>query len=269
MTRIVVVLLVCGALLIGLVQGCGARVEVAKDKVMQRIDSFLGDMDVKRKKIELSVNGLNEGISGLRKAKIKAQVCNDQINLQAKPVEERLAGMDSALKTLRGYLGAAKPVEIAGKSYTHEQVKDLASRVLTARKPLTVQLAGLKASRARLNKVVGTLERKQQEAESRLSDIEGQLAVIDSNRIALTAMKRSAEAVGETDMSLTKNLARLQEQVTSLFGDVEAELRSEDERWGEVAANKEIDSVETLVTKLQTSSDTASEIDRALAASKR
>ena len=65
MTRIAVVVVVCGALLVGLVHGCGARVEVAKDKAMQRIDSLLGSMDVKRKEIELSVTGLKEGIDGL------------------------------------------------------------------------------------------------------------------------------------------------------------------------------------------------------------
>ena len=36
MTRIAVVVVVCGALLGGLVHGCGARVEVAKDKTMRR-----------------------------------------------------------------------------------------------------------------------------------------------------------------------------------------------------------------------------------------
>ena len=108
--------------------------EVAKDRLKEKIDSLLGSMDVKRKEIEIGVNGLKEGINGLRKAKIKAQVCADQIQRQAMPQEEKLASMDTALKTLRVHLEAAKPVEIAGKTYSPQELKDLASRVLTARK---------------------------------------------------------------------------------------------------------------------------------------
>lgn len=269
MTRIAVVVVVCGALLVGLVHGCGARGEVAKDRLKEKIDSLLGSMDVQRKEIEIGVNGLKEGINGLRKAKIKAQVCADQIQRQAMPQEEKLASMDTALKTLRVHLEAAKPVEIAGNTYSPQELKDLASRVLTARKACSVQLTGFHDSQARLGKVVGTLERKQQDAEKRLADIEGQLAVIDSNRIALTAMQKSAQVMGETDGSLAANLNRLQEKVTSLYGDVEAELRCEDERWGEAAAIKEIDTVESLVARLQNSHDTAAEIDRIVGGPKR
>jgi len=109
--------------------GCGARVEVAKDKVKQKIDSLLGTMDVKRKEIELGISGLKEGIDGLRKAKIKAQVATEQLGRQAFPQEEKLASMDSALKTLRGHLEGDKPVEIAGKTYSPAELKELADRV--------------------------------------------------------------------------------------------------------------------------------------------
>ena len=72
-------------------------------------------MDVKRKEIEFSVNGLKEGINGLRRAKIKAQVSDDQIERQAKPQEERLASMDAALKTLRGHLQPASRSRLPGR----------------------------------------------------------------------------------------------------------------------------------------------------------
>jgi predicted nucleic acid-binding Zn-ribbon protein len=225
MTRIAVVVVVCGALLVGLVHGYGARVEVAKDKAMQRIDSLLGSMDVKRKEIELSVNGLKEGIDGLTRAKIKAQVCGDQVQRQAKPQEERLASMDSALKTIREHLEAGKPVEIAGKTYSPAELNELADRVIQARKVSAGQLDGLHEAQGRLQKVVVTLERKQQEIQNHLTEIEGQVAVIDSNRIALTAMQRSAEAMGESDGSLAKSLDHLQDKVNGLFADVEVELR--------------------------------------------
>ena len=262
MTRIAVVVVVCGALLIGLAHGCGARLEVAKDKIGAKIDSMLGSMDVKRKEIELSVSGLKDGIDGLRRAKIKAQVSGDQIQRQAKPQEERLASMDSALKTLRGHLEVGKPVEIAGKTYSPAELNELADRVIQARKASAGQLDGLHEAQGRLQKVATTLERKQQEVQNRLTEIEGQVAIIDSNRIALMAMQRSAEVMGESDGSLAKSLDHLQDKVNNLFADVEVELRTEDERWGATAATKEIDTVEGMVAGLQKPQDRIAEIDR-------
>jgi hypothetical protein len=153
MSRIVVAVVVCVALVVACVYGCGARVEVAKDKIQARIDSILGTMDVKRKEIEISVANLKEGIDGLRRAKIKAQVCDDQIHRQAKPQEEKLSDMDSALKILKGHLQTGKPVEIAGKTYSQAELKDMAARIMEARKACAGQLAGLHESQGRLQKV--------------------------------------------------------------------------------------------------------------------
>ena len=265
MNRIVAVL-VCVALVMACVFGCGARMEVAKDKIQAKIDSILGTLDVKRKEIEISVANLKEGIAGLRKAKIKAQVSDDQIHRQAKPQEEKLATMDVALKVLRGHLASGKAAEIAGKTYTAQEVQDMADRVMEARKACATQLAGLHESQGRLQKVAATLERKQHDTEGRLASIEGQLAVIDSNRIALTAMQQSAAVLGECDGTLAKSLDKLQDKVNSLHADVEVDLRCEDEKWAETeAATKEIDSVDATVARLQGSRDTVSEIDKILA----
>jgi len=242
-----------------------ARVKVAEDKIKEKVDSILGTMDVKRKEIELAVNGLKEGIDGLRRAKIKAQVSEEQIQRQARPQEDRLAQMDEALKTLRGHLETAQPVEIAGKTYTPEGLKRMADRVLEARKTCSQQLEGLHDAQVRLQKVVSTLERKQREAESRLTAVEGQIAAIDANRIALTAMQQSAQVMGEDDGNLAKSLDRLQTKVNDLFADVEAELRFQDEKWAETeTATKEIDLVEAVVGRLQKPPDTVVEIDRIL-----
>ena len=64
------VVIVCGVLASALVLGCGARLEVAKDKLREKIDSVLGTMDVERKEIEISVTGLREVGAGLGTAGI-------------------------------------------------------------------------------------------------------------------------------------------------------------------------------------------------------
>jgi chromosome segregation ATPase len=256
--RNIVVLVLC----LALAPGCGSRCEVAKDKALKQIDALLGTIEVKRKEVEVGIDGLKQGLNGLRKAKIKAQVSRDQIQRQATPLEERLAGIDRALTTLRGHLEAESSVEIAGKTYSAQDVKDLAARVLQARQTCAVQLDGFRSARARLDKVVTTLEHKQREVEGRLASIESQVATIDANRNALEAMRRSAEALGNNDTSLKRGLDHLQAKVNDLYAEVEGELRYEDERWEETA--KEIDSVEGVVARFQEPRDVVGEIDRIL-----
>jgi chromosome segregation ATPase len=171
--------------------------------------------------------------------------------------------MDAALKTLREHLTAGKPADIAGKTYTAQEVREMAERIVQARKVCATQLEGLHDSQARLRKVASALERKQSDAETRLAQIEGQLAVIDSNRIALTAMQESAKVLGENDGTLTKSLDKLQGKVDDLFADIEVGLRCEDARWAETdAATKEVDAVETTLARLQDSHDMVTEIDK-------
>jgi hypothetical protein len=268
MKRFVFATVACGALAVALVYGCGARGQVAKDKVMARIDVLLGSMDVQRKEIELAVGGLKEGIDGLRRAKIKAQVCGDQLSRKTTPEEEKLGKMNEALRTLRAHLESTEPVELAGKTYSPAELKVLADRVLSARKTCTAQLDALHDAQARLHKVVQTLDRKQQDTQNRLTDIDGQVAVIDSNRIALTALQQSAAAMGENDGSLTKSLDKLEEKVASLHADVETELRCEDAKWSD-DANKEINATDAVVAGLRNSRDTVAEIEQILGSSKK
>ena len=259
------VIVVCGALATALALGCEARMEVAKERVRNKIDSLLGSMDVKRKEIEISVNGLKEGINNLRKAKIRVQVSNEQIQREARPLEERLVNTDSALKTLRGHLEASEPVEIAGKTYNQEELKDLADRILRARKVYVGQLDGFHSAETRLNKVATTLERKQQDLQQHLTDIEGQLVVIDSNRIALEAMQQSAEAMGEMMPVWLRASTIYKRRLMPLYADIEVGLRTEDARWAEDLATKEIDATQSLVAEIQNPRDTIAEIDQILA----
>jgi hypothetical protein len=259
------VIVVCGALASAFAISCEARMEVAKEKVRNKIDSLLGTMDVKRKEIEISVNGMKEGINNLRKAKIRVQVSNDQIPREARPLEEKIVNTDSALKTLRGHLEAAKSVELAGKTYNQEELKALADRILRARKVCVGQLDGFHSAATRLDKVATTLERKQLDLQMHLGDIEGQLVVIDSNRIALIAMQKSAEAMGENDRSLAQSLDHLQKKVNALYVDIEVGLRTEDARWAEDLATTEIDATQSLISKMQNPRDTIAEIDQILA----
>jgi len=249
----------CLAIVVLLTVGCEATSQVAREKALAQIDSLLGTIDVKRKEIELSVGALKDGLAGLWKAKITAQVKLDQLDRTARPVEERLTTIDDTLKTLRGHLKSGLAVEIAGRRYSQDDLKVMAQQVIAEGKVAAEKLSVLWDSQARLKKVVATLDRKQQEYEQKLSAIENRVAVIDASRIALTAMKDAAEAMGGGDQGLARSVEKLDEKVSDLYAEVQTELVVEDARWEEAAT------IDKFIVNLQKRTDTIEAINKLLA----
>lgn len=105
--------------------GCGARTEVAKKRILEKIDSMLGELDVKREEIAQSVTAMKKGIDGLRQAKIKAKVKADQIDRKLEPIEQRIAEIDATLAKIRDPLASGEPYEIGGKTYSQAELKAL------------------------------------------------------------------------------------------------------------------------------------------------
>ena len=67
----------------------------------------------------------------------------DQLDEKAKPFEEKVAQCDQTLVRLRDLLNADKPADIAGKTYSVAELKDMAGKVIQARKDAEKQIDGL------------------------------------------------------------------------------------------------------------------------------
>ena len=261
----IVAVSVCGLLLFGLtMSGCNARKEVVKEIVLKKIDTLLGSMDVQRKEIDLSVVALKEGLAGLRKSKIKAKVQFDQLERKVSPIEEKVTTIDQTLKTLREHLQSEQNVELAGRSYSPQELQVMANQVIAERKGLSDQLHGLHDAQARLQKVVSSLERKQKDYDLKLSVIESQIEAIDSNRIALTAMQDAAQAMDAGDASLTDSVEKLEEQVNHLYAEVQTDLIMEDAKWDDSDEAQQLTSVDAFIAATQQPADTISMISKLL-----
>lgn len=264
MKRILLVVLLGTAMV-----GCGARGEVAKEKVLKQIDNLLGKMDVERKQIQIEMKGLKDGVEGIRKAKIKAQVKDDQIKAEVEPVQEQMGKVDDVLKKLRPHLEATKPVEIAGKSYAPNEIKETADKLLKARKQLSDKASALKTVETSLEQTVSGLEKQQDTYQQKLQKLEAQVAQIDAQSVALKAKQEAAAAMGNADQTLSASVDGLQEKVNNLLAETKADLQAEDEKWNETATDKQIDSLDSTLSKFQGSGDTASEIDKILGGAKK
>jgi len=240
--------------------GCGVRGQVAKEKVIQRIDSMLGTMDVKRKEIETSFASLEDAMHGLRKAKIKAQVKQDQISRKSELAAVHVGQLDETLRTLRTRLTGDVKAPVNGRTYSSAEIAGMTQQVIAERQDAVKQRDGFQLAISRLSKVVGTLESKQSHYESKLSEIQHQLTVIDSNRIALTAMQDAAAVMNDSDKSFANNVAQLEDKVNDLFADVEAGLMIENIHWQDGEAS----TIDQIVAAMQSPDDLVSKIDAIL-----
>jgi hypothetical protein len=140
----------------------------------------------------------------------------------------------------------------------------MATKMLDERKTRVAMLDGLKQARSALEKTVSTLQAKEDKYKSTLARLESQVAEIDAKMIAAKAMKEASLSMGDSDQSLDSNVANLETKIKDLFVDVEVAIRSEGEKWDQAAATKQIDSVDTILTKLEGPTSTAAEIDKIL-----
>ena len=140
----------------------------------------------------------------------------------------------------------------------------MAGRVLGARKDYVAQQDGLREAEQSLQRVVSTLESKQQGYEQRLFRLEGQIAEIDAKRVELKSMQDASVVMGENEEHLARSVDQLEDQVLDLFADVQAELWVEDEKWNAASLETELISADAIVATTQDPSDMIAEIDRVL-----
>jgi phage shock protein A len=245
------------------------RAEVAKKKLLDRLDDMLGKLEVQRQEIDDGIKATKQAVEGIRKAKIKAQVKCDQLDEKAKPFEEKMAQCDQTLIRLRDLLKADQPADIAGKTYAVADLKEMAGKVIQARKDAEKQINGLKTARESMQKVVASLGKQQQTLEGRLTDLQGQVAKLDAEMSAAKAMKEASASMGDKDATLAANLDTLEEKVATLSADVRAELQSESAKWLEAKADKAISDVDAFSRDSQQPTDTVAEIDKILGPAKK
>jgi type VII secretion effector (TIGR04197 family) len=272
MKRAVLIVAMIGAGGAYLLSGCSdankARIDVAKKKVLDRIDDALGKMDVQKAEIDNGIKSAKQAADGVRRAKVRAQVNLDQINEKVRPFEERISQCDQTLMKLRDALAANMPATIGGKTYSVDDLKDMAGKVIAARKDAETQINGFKSAREAMTKQVALLTKTQQGIETKIATLQSQMAKLDSEIVAAKAMKQSSAAMGDGDSSLAENLNELERKIAALSADAQSELALETDRWSAANAEKAISDVDAFIRDSQKSGDTVAEIDRILGGKK-
>jgi chromosome segregation ATPase len=265
MKRAIVIILGClvvGAAIFAFVGP--AHWGVAKDQLLGQIDKLLGETEVQKKQIELQVGNARKAVETLAEAKIKAQVRSEQMAKKVAAQEEKLNELKTYLATLRDHLGAEQPVVLAGKTYSKDELKALADKVIKLHKEGSAELESLKRSQANLDLATASLADRHKDANSKLVAMENRVREFDAKIEQLKAMREARQAVGDRDLTLAANFQQLEKQIDDLHAKTEAELRLEEERWKTLNPARELDEIERIVIASKGLDGTLSEIDRIL-----
>lgn len=243
------VALVLGASIVG----CGARMEIAKETILEQIDSVLGATDVKRKEIELSLVKFEQGIEVVRRAKITAEVKRDQMGRKMESLSDQIQRIDKTLTSLGTQLVKESEADSSGEK--QESSKRSIDRLVRHRKDLSKQRQSFATVDKTLTTVHDSLAQRQAQYETRLAEINGMLSVIDAERIAFVTMKEAGQVMPSGDDSLALGLSKLTEDIDSLHSTIKIDLRMEEERWKEIEQQGNVDLVEDTLVNGQTTDD--------------
>ncbi len=241
-----------------------ARVDVVKKNVLDKLDDMLGKMDVQKAEIDNGIKSAKQGAEGVRKAKVRAQVSLDQLDEKVRPFEEKIVQCDQSLTKLRDAIAADMPSTIAGKTYSVAELKEMAGKVIAARKDTSTQISGFKSARETMTKQVVMLTKTQQGIETKIAGLQSQMVKLDSEIVAAKAMKQASAAMGDPNSSLAENLDELERKIATLSADAKSELALETDRWSSTNTEKTINDVDAFIRDSQKTTDTLSEIDAIL-----
>lgn len=241
-----------------------ARVDVAARKLVDKLDDALGKLDVQKAEIDNGIKSAKLAVDGVRKAKIKAQVSLGQLDEKVRPHQDNVAKCDETLAKLRDAIKADKPADFGGKTYSIDDLKGIAGKVIQARKASEDKVKGFDTARQSLQNVVTTFSNRQQELETRISNLQSTNSKLDAEMAAVKAMKQASSTMGDGSMSLMENLDELEAKLASLSADVQGELAGESEKWSSAGADSDLSDVDAFINAAQTPSDPVAEIDQIL-----
>ncbi len=254
MKRLVVLCVLC-------ISGCGARVEVAKEKILAHVDALLGEIDVKRKEAEIGIRNMDVGLDQLKRGKIEARVKEAHFAERVAEIQGKIADADKALGRLRDYLKENKEVALSGKKFSPDQLKEMAQTALDARKRLAIELEGVKTARDRLGAVAATLEGREKAGRDKVKALNLLLEEVDAKAVALKSMKDASTLAGG---GAALDFAKVEQQVKELATKIDVELAFHDEKLKDASTASIPQSIDSVVRQTSTASDVVANIDAIL-----
>jgi len=262
---ILMISLLAGVYVATTTTGCGARAQVAGDKVMDKIDKWLGELDVKRKEIANSIDELENAVERTHKAKVSAEVRLEEIDKKAKPIQKRIDGIKVYLAEINPHLTATEEVVIQGKTMSPEQIKKTAATLLDAYETSNQEMGALNATQETYKRTFDLLSREHEVSSKQMATLKKKLDEIDIKKKALDDMKTAQTILGESG-SISDKFSDLEVEINDLFIEVETEMRVESGKVAqrEAALENSSDAIDKILNDMESADKTQARIDAIL-----
>lgn len=265
-------LLWCAPLVVGLVSlallgtsGCGARAEVAKDKVLAQLDKVLGELNVKEKQIDLKRKELNTEMQVVREKKFNAAVRLELLTKRQETSKQELEKLKAGLGRVQPMMEKAKTdgkVELNGKDVSADELNRMATDLINRVKSKESEIGSQQTSIDALDRSAKFLAGQEKAAVDMLGKLDLKISEIKDKKIAIDAVKSATSMVGN-DTSINDKISSLSKEIDNMFVDVETAMRVEEQKLEDLKS--QTSSADELLTETGSDIDaTMSEIDAIL-----
>jgi len=245
--------------------GCGARAEVAKDKVLAQLDKVLGELNVKQKDIDLKRKELSNEMQVVREKKFNAAVRLELLTKKQDVSKQELDKLKQGLARVQPKMEEAKAngkIELNGREVTADELNRMATDLINRVKSKESEINSQQTSVDALKRSAEFLASQEKAALDMLGKLDLKIAEIKDKKIAIDAVKSASSVVGN-DTSINDKISALSKEIDNMFVDVETAMRVEEEKLNDLKS--QTTSADELLTETGSDLDaTMSEIDAIL-----
>ena len=255
--------LVIGGLVVAIaavaIIGCGPRAQVAGKKIMDKIDKALGELDVKRQKIENKMNEVQTQMDEVKKGLYSTEARLEVLENKKKKSEEVIEDIKSKLVEVDKLVNEVKESEEKsivrnGVTYSAEQVDSAAKQIIKDFELEQTKLSGLNTAYEALKESVAFLKDQKEKSSTMMTELEQKLAVIDSKKDALDTVRKNTILAGDNE-SISESLASLAEEIEELEISVNTDWNIQQDKMDEISsASTNIDDMLSSPDQLESTS---------------
>ncbi|MCE2792905.1 MAG: hypothetical protein ACK493_14455 [Planctomycetota bacterium] len=258
---------VVGLLGLGLLgsAGCGARAEVAKDKVLAQLDKVLGELNVKEKQIDIKRRELTDEMQVVREKKFNAGVRLELLAKKQETSKQDLEKLKQGLARVQPKMEEAKTngkIELNGREVSADELNRMATDLINRVKSKESEVSSQQTSIDALKRSADFLASQEKAAADMLGKLDLKISEIKDKKLAIDAVKSATSMVGN-DTSINDKISSLSKEIDNMFVDVETAMRVEEAKLSEL--QNQTMSADELLTETGSDLDaTMSEIDAIL-----
>ncbi|MFT5301037.1 MAG: putative nucleic acid-binding Zn-ribbon protein [Mariniblastus sp.] len=263
MSKYLVLGLLVAGIAVGTYVGCGgARVGVAKDAAIKKIDDLLGPLNVKQKEVEMAFAELEKSSEGVKYKRYDAQSRLKQLNeKQVANTKDKteLLGRLKELSVALSNVNSEGMFEREGKaSISATQLQSVADDTMSTINSLNEKISNSNAVIKVWEKNFELLKNSDDASSAQLKKFKSQLTLIQGKKSTLDALKE-ATVLGAPGESISDKFSDLTDSVEDLMREVDTGLAFEEAKIDDRIAEVEQGSMATLEDLLGDGSTAVSE----------